>query len=166
MALPAVQSILECADFNKTVLPYLPQLYELPRKLVQSYSNIEELRTIYLETNPLITALAFAFLLSPLCLLVSEINRNYSQVDRLWSILPTVYLAHYCTYAHLTGLPTARLDNLLACSVVWSLRLTFNYWRKGGYSIGSEDYRWFVTYGPLTKYHTLILFQGCPQREN
>ncbi|KAI4211335.1 MAG: hypothetical protein LQ351_005890 [Letrouitia transgressa] len=23
-------------------------------------------------------------------------------------------------------------------------RLTFNYWRKGGYSIGSEDYRWNV----------------------
>jgi steroid 5-alpha reductase family enzyme len=23
-------------------------------------------------------------------------------------------------------------------------RLTFNYWRKGGYSIGSEDYRWEV----------------------
>lgn len=24
------------------------------------------------------------------------------------------------------------------------LRLTYNYWRKGGYSIGSEDYRWAV----------------------
>lgn len=22
------------------------------------------------------------------------------------------------------------------------MRLSFNYWRKGGYSIGSEDYRW------------------------
>lgn len=24
------------------------------------------------------------------------------------------------------------------------MRLTFNYWRKGGYSIGSEDYRWEI----------------------
>jgi steroid 5-alpha reductase family enzyme len=24
--------------------------------------------------------------------------------------------------------------------------LTFNYWRKGGYSIGSEDYRWSACY--------------------
>lgn len=24
------------------------------------------------------------------------------------------------------------------------VRLTFNYWRKGGYNIGSEDYRWGV----------------------
>ena len=23
-------------------------------------------------------------------------------------------------------------------------RLTFNYWRRGGYNIGSEDYRWLV----------------------
>ena len=23
-------------------------------------------------------------------------------------------------------------------------RLTFNYWRRGGYNIGSEDYRWSV----------------------
>ena len=22
------------------------------------------------------------------------------------------------------------------------MRLTYNYWRKGGYTIGSEDYRW------------------------
>lgn len=24
------------------------------------------------------------------------------------------------------------------------MRLTYNYWRKGGYTIGSEDYRWEV----------------------
>lgn len=24
------------------------------------------------------------------------------------------------------------------------IRLTFNYWRKGGYNVGSEDYRWSV----------------------
>ena len=23
-------------------------------------------------------------------------------------------------------------------------RLTYNYWRKGGYSVGSEDYRWEI----------------------
>lgn len=23
-------------------------------------------------------------------------------------------------------------------------RLTFNYWRRGGYQIGSEDYRWHI----------------------
>lgn len=23
------------------------------------------------------------------------------------------------------------------------IRLTYNYWRRGGYKVGSEDYRWY-----------------------
>lgn len=80
----------------------------------------------------------------PIFLLVTEINKNYSQVDRVWSILPTVYHAHWAIWARMNGLPTQRVDNVLAFSVVWSLRLTYNYWRKGGYQVGSEDYRWEI----------------------
>lgn len=25
---------------------------------------------------------------------------------------------------------------------IWGTRLTYNFWRKGGYSNGGEDYRW------------------------
>lgn len=144
MALPVISTITECSDFTKTVLPYTLQLYSLPQQLLQSYSNPLELRNLYLATNPLITAFAFSLFISPLFLIVSEINKNYSQVDRFWSLLPTIYNVHFVVYAHLSGLPTERLDHLVAFSTVWSLRLTFNYWRKGGYSMGSEDYRWYV----------------------
>ncbi|PQE13043.1 DUF1295 domain protein [Rutstroemia sp. NJR-2017a BBW] len=144
MALPVVKAIEDCSNITKTVLPYLPQLYDLPQQILQSYSNPTELRNLYLATNPLVSAFAFSLALAPIFLLVSEVNKNYSQVDRCWSILPTIYNAHFTAYAHLSGLPTQRLDNLLAFSVLWSLRLTFNYWRKGGYSIGSEDYRWAI----------------------
>ncbi|KAI9732253.1 MAG: hypothetical protein M1818_007572 [Claussenomyces sp. TS43310] len=144
MALPIVKSLEECSSFQQTVSPYIGQLYTLPQELLQSWSDPQELLNIYQATNPLVSAFAFSLFLAPVFLLVSEINKNYSQVDRCWSFLPTIYNAHFVFYAHLSGLPTARLDNLLACSVVWSLRLTFNYWRKGGYSIGSEDYRWEV----------------------
>ncbi|KAI9816447.1 MAG: hypothetical protein M1827_001579 [Pycnora praestabilis] len=54
----------------------------------------------------------------------------------------------------MVGLPTQRLDTLLAFSGIWSTRLTYNYWRKGGYTIGSEDYRWEV----LRKYINAPLF--------
>jgi hypothetical protein len=121
MALPVVKSVYECSDLSKTVLPYVSQLYDLPQQLLQSYSNPVELRNIYLATNPLISAFAFSLFLSPLFLVVSEINKNYSQVDRCWSILPTIYNAHFVLYAHLSGLPTQRLDNLLAVSTVWSV---------------------------------------------
>lgn len=121
MALPVVRSLAECSDFSQTVLPYISQLYDLPHQFLQSYSNPAELRNIYLATNPFISGLALSLFLTPIFLIVSEINRNYSQVDRCWSILPTLYNAHFAIYAHMSGLPTARLDNLLACSVVWSV---------------------------------------------
>jgi hypothetical protein len=121
MALPVVKTLTDCSDFQKTVLPYLPQLYDFPQQLLQSYNNPTELRNIYLATNPLITALSFSLFLAPVFLIISEINRNYSQVDRMWSILPTIYNAHYVVYAHLSGLPTTRLDNLIAFSCVWSV---------------------------------------------
>lgn len=122
MALPVVKSLAGCSDFSHTVLPYVYQLYDLPQQLLQSYNNPTELQNIYLATNPLISAFAFSLFLAPIFLLVSEVNRNYSQVDRCWSILPTLYNAHFVLYAHLSGLPTQRLDNVLAFSTVWSVR--------------------------------------------
>ncbi|KAF1958323.1 DUF1295-domain-containing protein [Byssothecium circinans] len=144
VALPAVKTLPECADFSKTVLPYLPQLYDLLQKLLDNYNNWEALQHIYLSTNPLITGLAFALFVTSIVFIIAEINRNYSQVDRLWSILPVIYNCHYALWAHQAGLPSQRLDHIMAVTVLWGARLTFNYWRKGGYSVGSEDYRWEV----------------------
>lgn len=127
MVLPAVLSLADCTDFSKTVSPYLPQLYDLPQKLLENYSNFTELQKIYLATNPLIAGFAISLFIVPIFVLISEINRNYSQVDRAWSILPTVYNAHFVLYAHLAGLSTSGLDNLLACSVIWSVRAMLRF---------------------------------------
>lgn len=142
MALPAVKAVGECADYGKTFEQFLPQLYELPNQFASSISDFQALKQLYTTTNPAVSGLAFAIATIPIFLVVSEINKNYSQVDRVWSIFPTLFNIHYSVWAHLNGLPTTRVDNVLAFSVLWSIRLTFNYWRKGGYEIGSEDYRW------------------------
>ncbi|TKA65117.1 hypothetical protein B0A49_08987 [Cryomyces minteri] len=144
MSLPVVKTLADCADFSKTVSPFIPQLQTLTQQLLHPTTDSESLKSLYLSTNPLISGFALSLFLAPIFLVVSEFNKNYSQVDRCWSILPTLYNAHFTIWAHLNGLPTQRLDNVLAFSCLWSLRLTFNYWRKGGYSIGSEDYRWEV----------------------
>jgi len=141
-ALPVIRTLADCADFSKTVEPYLPQLYTLPNQIAASITDLDALKHIYTSTNPLISGLAFSIALFPIFLVVSEINKNYSQVDRVWSILPTLYHAHYAIWARLNGLPTQKVDNVLAFSVIWTSRLTYNYWRKGGYQVGSEDYRW------------------------
>ncbi len=121
MALPVVKTVMDCADFSRTVTPFLPQLRPLPGILLESATNPAALRQIYLDTNPLISGFALSIALFPIFLILSEVNKNYSQVDRVWSILPTLYNAHYAIYAHLMGLETKRLDTLLAASCIWSV---------------------------------------------
>ena len=145
LALPVVKTIEECADYTKTVQPFLQQYYDLPFNVASHITDLQALQDIYLHTNPLMTALAFAtVIVTPIVLLVSELNRNYSQVDRLWSLLPVIYNVHYAVWAHLNGLPTLKLNHVMAVSLIWGARLTFNYWRKGCYQVGSEDYRWNI----------------------
>ncbi|KAI0143548.1 hypothetical protein GGR57DRAFT_495215 [Xylariaceae sp. FL1272] len=147
MALPAIKSLEDCAEYAKVVEPFLPQLYDLPAKVVDTLSKRESLIQLYAETNPLIFGFGFSVFLGGIFLIASEVNRNYSQVDRFWSLLPAFYNVHFSIWAHLNGLPSQRVDLITFWSLVWSARLTFNYWRKGGYEIGSEDYRWEIIRG-------------------
>ena len=78
-----------------------------------------------------------------ICFLVSEITRNYSQVDKLWSLLPPAYC-----WVTVASFPTARTIIMAVLVTMWGLRLSLNFNRKGGYSIipwkGEEDYRWKI----------------------
>lgn len=121
MAFPLIRSIADCTDYSKTILPYTSQLYYLAQQIFDNITNLQALKVLYVSTNPLIFAFTFSLFLFPVFLVISEINRNYSQVDRCWSILPTIYNAHYTIYAHATGLPTRRLDVLLLLSISWSV---------------------------------------------
>ena len=120
-AVPLIKSLPDCADFTKVAQPYLPQLFALPQQFLQSASSLDDLKHFYVSTNPLISGLAISLALAPIFLIVSEINKNYSQVDRCWSILPTIYNIHFDVWAHLNGLPAYRLDNIVAFSALWSV---------------------------------------------
>ncbi|KAI2642654.1 DUF1295-domain-containing protein [Xylaria nigripes] len=144
MAIPTLKSLEDSADYATTVEAFLPQLYELPSNVLNAVTGGESLLTLYTSTNPLISGFAFSVFLGGAFLIASEVNQNYSQVDRHWSLLPTFYNIHFSTWARLNGLPSQRVDLAVIWSVIWSTRLTFNYWRKGGYKIGSEDYRWEI----------------------
>lgn len=121
MALPALQRFEDCASWTKTVEPYLPQLYELPSKLGDAVQGRQGLVDLYTQTNPLISGFAVSVFLGAIFLVVSEINRNYSQVDRCWSLLPTLYIAHFDIWARATGVPSSRIDALLVFSTAWSV---------------------------------------------
>lgn len=79
-----------------------------------------------------------------LAFITSEVTRNYSQIDKLWSIIPPIFAWYFAGAAGWE--PRLVLMALLATA--WGARLTFNFWRRGGYAwppwSGTEDYRWAV----------------------
>jgi len=76
-----------------------------------------------------------------LCFITGEITRNYSQVDKLWSLIPIAY-----SWMTVFAFPGPRVIIMAFLVSLWGLRLSYNFHRKGGYSIipwdGQEDYRW------------------------
>jgi steroid 5-alpha reductase family enzyme len=73
--------------------------------------------------------------------LLSVITKDTSWVDRIWSVIPVVYL---WVFAASVGFSDARVNVLAIVVTLWGARLTFNFARKGGYQPGGEDYRWEV----------------------
>jgi len=80
------------------------------------------------------------------CFILGLITKNYSWVDRIWSILPPVYgLIWLKDFKNTPGyIP------LLIIIILWGIRLTANFAIKGGYEFSwkkgftGEDYRWEI----------------------
>ncbi|GET89738.1 hypothetical protein, unknown function [Leishmania tarentolae] len=104
--------------------------------------------TSFALSGALMTAAALVLFIAAHC------NQNYSWVDRSWSILPVAYTWIHVYYTQEQTrtvsvsraarqsfpLSTATLFGLVI--TVWGCRLTFNFFRRGGYARGGEDYRW------------------------
>lgn len=100
------------------------------------------------------------------CFIVGEITGNNSQVDKLWSLLPIVYvwvITHYGGY-------TTRLVIMSLLVTLWGLRLTYNFSRHGAFTLrfweGKEDYRWAILrakpeFQPKWKWSLFNLFFIC-----
>lgn len=109
--------------------------------------------TFYFDTNHPLSVFQISTLLflvklmlglAILVFIVGEITQNNSQVDKLWSILPAVYVwivAYASDFNVRNGL-------MAILATIWAVRLTYNFNRRGGYSWkfweGEEDYRWEV----------------------
>ena len=78
------------------------------------------------------------------CFILSTLSGNYSQVDKLWSIIPVVYV---WVIAGVEGY-SDRMILMASLVTLWGVRLTYNFFRRGGYSwkiwSGEEDYRWSI----------------------
>jgi steroid 5-alpha reductase family enzyme len=108
----------------------------------------------FFVTNPIFRYVFISINLVALaCWLATLITNNYSHVDRLWSIIPPVYgLVFLFTGLFFDGQYSVvsssgfstdlRLILMAVLAVAWGVRLTYNFWRKDGYNLKTEDYRW------------------------
>lgn len=94
----------------------------------------------------------------------SLLTGDHSWVDRIWSIVPVVYVAVFWAG---TGFTDPRLTIMTVLVALWGARLTFNFARKGGYS-GVEDYRWPILRERMTagQFHIfnllfIVIFQNA-----
>lgn len=98
--------------------------------------------------DPLLLVLIVAGAASAFCWIASLITKDTSWVDRLWSIVPVVYVWIFAAAALIAGADATRLVVMAVLVTAWGARLTFNFARKGGYT-GMEDYRWAILRGRM-----------------
>jgi steroid 5-alpha reductase family enzyme len=101
--------------------------------------------------------LAVAACVAASCWLLGMIFDEYSWVDRIWSVVPPVYIG---LLAWAADFDDVRLNVMTALTTAWGARLTFNYARKGGYRKGGEDYRWSILKSRMSRgqWHAFHLF--------
>lgn len=97
-----------------------------------------------LQSETLMVLLIVYGITAFLTFLVSTLTGNYSQVDKLWSIVPVPYvwiIAHFAAYE-------PRIVLMAVLVSIWAARLTYNFARRGAYQLkfweGEEDYRWAI----------------------
>lgn len=102
------------------------------------------LQLTQLAHQALMTVSIVAACIAAGCFCVSHLTGNCSQVDKIWSLAPIVYVWIVSWYGEF-GL---RLVVMSSMVTLWGLRLTWNFGLKGGYHWrfwdGVEDYRWQV----------------------
>ena len=95
-----------------------------------------------LQMKALISMTKLYLISSLYCFVISEIVENYSQVDKFWSTIPIVYVWYFTLESEMD----TRMLIMATLVTIWGVRLTYNFARRGGFSIyfwkGEEDYRW------------------------
>ncbi|KAI9104063.1 hypothetical protein DFS34DRAFT_576162 [Phlyctochytrium arcticum] len=92
----------------------------------------------YIQAHPpLIQASTVCLISTGLAHGLALLTKNYSWVDRAWSLLPV-------SYAWTLAGDDVASRMVAGLITLWGIRLTGNFIRQGGYNFKEEDYRWPV----------------------
>eukprot|EP00040_Diaphanoeca_grandis_P005992 m.35468 g.35468 ORF g.35468 m.35468 type:complete len:355 (-) comp17144_c0_seq1:234-1298(-) len=123
------------------------RLFEILNCPVAGEGKSSCMELVYSETwcvavvaNLLIAALVFCLSIT---FRLADGSPNTGIIDQVWSIVPWANAIgiHCTTISESKPFGSERTLLMSALAVLWGARLTWNFWRKGGYS-GGEDYRW------------------------
>ena len=81
--------------------------------------------------------------------IVGEITHNNSQMDKLWSIMP---IAYAWVVASKGGM-NIRLVIMAILITIWGIRLTYNFGKKGTYSIKNGVKNGLVNFGLFLRHY-------------
>lgn len=98
--------------------------------------------------NPMTVAVGICIVACAFTWIASLVTHDHSWVDRLWSILPVIYV---WVFTIASGFHSVLLNGMAVLVTLWGARLTFNFARKGGYS-GVEDYRWPIVRATMNRW--------------
>ena len=131
-----------CVSMIKKVITLILSLIVLVYLIF--YGNIFEFELNKFQMSVFKDSVIIYLFLTGLCFLVGEISKNYSQVDKVWSIAPMIYVWFFTYHSDFN----LRMMLMSILVTIWGIRLTYNFARKSGYSIyfwrGEEDYRWKI----------------------
>jgi len=108
----------------------------------QSKSLIDSIVSISTQYDALSVSLVVCIAFIYYSFTWSIIGNNCSKVDQIWSITPVVFA---WLFYLLDGTNNVRVFTIAVLVTLWGSRLTFNFWRRGGYGNllhHEEDYRW------------------------
>ena len=120
-----------------TILLLIFTVVVVPYVCIHFGTDPNAIQMLFLERMTFVVGGVVAY-----CFVVGELSKNNSQVDKLWSVVPILYVWLETTWSDFPP----RMVLMAVLVTIWGARLTYNFARRGAYTwkfwAGEEDYRW------------------------
>jgi steroid 5-alpha reductase family enzyme len=145
------------SELGKVIISHLQSVWNLQQCFL---SNSFSLERCVLQTDSLDVSLWFMIIVIIYSFVWSIVGNNCSKVDQIWSIVPWIYVwIFFFHYFYQSQIIHLRLLLLAILTTLWGIRLTYNFWRRGGYGtffVHEEDYRWPIIRSKMNPFIFLI----------
>jgi steroid 5-alpha reductase family enzyme len=146
-------------EWKELIVGHLMQAWKIQQCIHTSENTFSG---CMLLSDPLDISIWFLILVIMYSFVWSIIGNNCSKVDQIWSIVPWLYMwIFFLHYYYTHKIIHQKLFLVTILSTLWGIRLTFNFWRRGGYGnfiTHEEDYRWPIVRSKINNSFVFFVF--------